>query len=62
MSRKKTREKVDYVYNTPKKQVTKPSSRKVIRSKYIGTTLVEQIIDKDYEPLIAIGRYGAGLE
>lgn len=62
MSRKKNREKVDYVYNTPKKQISAPSSRKVIKSKFIGTTLVERIIDKNYEPLIAIGRYGAGLE
>lgn len=62
MTRKKNREKVDYVYNTPKKQIQAPSRRKVIKSKFIGKTLVERIVDKDYEPLISIGRYGAGLE
>ena len=62
MTRKKNREKVDYVYNTPKKQVQAPSRRKVIKSKYIGTTLIERVIDLDYEPLICIGRYGVGIE
>lgn len=62
MSRKKTREKIDYIYNTPKKQIQAPSNKRVIRSKFIGKTLVERIVDKDYEPLISIGRYGGGFE
>lgn len=62
MARKKYKEKVDYVYNTPKKPIVKPSSRKVIKTKMIGTTLIQRVIDKDYTPLICIGRYGAGLE
>ena len=50
ITRKKTREQVDYVYNTPKKNKMPPSRRRVIKSKYIGKTLVERIIDEDYQP------------
>jgi hypothetical protein len=62
MHRYKREDKPDYIYNTPKKQLKVPSRKRVIRSKYIGKTLVERIIDLDYEPLISIGRYGTGLE
>jgi hypothetical protein len=50
MTRNKTRETADYVYNTPKKPTVPPSRRKVIKSKMIGNTLVRRIIDEDYEP------------
>lgn len=45
------REKVDYVYNTPKKKPPAPPAIKtVIKSKMIGTTLIQRVIDKNYEP------------
>lgn len=49
-NRKKTHEKIDYIYNTPKKEIDPPSSRRVIKSKMIGNTLIQRVIDDNYEP------------
>lgn len=61
MAKKKV-EKIDYVFVSNKKVTVPESSRKVIRSEYRGTTLVERIIDKHFEELLIGGRYGIGIE
>lgn len=62
MVRKKKYPKVDYVFVSAKKEPEPTSSKKIVRSFMNGTTLVQKIIDPNYERLLIGGRYNVGIE
>lgn len=61
---KKKYEKVDYVFvsDKKKKEIQPEPTKRLVRHKMIGTTSIEQTIDKNYQPLVVAGRYGQAID
>lgn len=62
MVRKKKYPKVDYVFVSAKKEPEPTATRKIVRSFRNGPTLVQKVIDPNYERLMIAGRYNIGIE